>query len=322
MMDAQMVIDSYIDNIAARLPRKLRNDVGVELRTLLTEQLMAAAADRGGAPDEKLAIEVVQAFGRAEDVAARYSPHGFQIIQPEYAPAFVGLSVACVAIQWGLTLPAVFASRTTIGQWWLGWGFGAFAWVGVLVVWFGLVTWGRRRLPVDPTSLSEPWWHFLLWLPVPADWRPVDRDALERRTELGAFPLGVAFTIFFIAPAWFIRLFARAGTDTSWALYDEHFGRFLLPPLIVLMIVRLVLCATAGIKTRLRARLELIRVTLWVCYVGLLYWTVFGWNIFANPLVNALFKAWLLVFLIVNTIGILMWARRVQTRVRIPSTLV
>jgi hypothetical protein len=43
-MDAQVAIDSYINTIAAPLPRRLRNDVGVELRTLLTEQLTAAAA--------------------------------------------------------------------------------------------------------------------------------------------------------------------------------------------------------------------------------------------------------------------------------------
>src|SRR5262245_49506767 len=169
-MNAHAVIDSYINNIAARLPRKLRNDVGVELRTLLIEQLTAAAAASGSAPDEKLAIEVISRFGRPEDVAARYSPRGFEIIEPEHAPTFVKLAAACVAIQWALTLPAVFASRTTIGEWWLGWGFGAFAWVGALVIWFGLATWIRRRTPVDSAHLSRPWTHFIFWLPVAAEW--------------------------------------------------------------------------------------------------------------------------------------------------------
>jgi len=320
-MDAQVVIDSYIDNIAARLPRKLRNDVGVELRTLLIEQLTAAAADMGREPDEKLAVEVVRRFGRPEEVAARYSPRGFQIIEPEHAPAFVKLSAACVAIQWALTLPAVFASRTTIGEWWLSWGFGALAWVGMLVVWFGLATWIRRRSPVDPQDLSRPWTHFIFWLPLPADWRPVDRDAFERRAELSAFPVGVALTIFFIAPAWFLGLLTPAGTNTSWALYDEHFRHSLLPALIVLMIVRLALCAAAGINARLRARLEVVRFGLWLCFVGLLYWTVFGWDIFAGPVADALFKAWLLSFLLVNTIQIVAWTRRALTRVRVPKTL-
>lgn len=322
-MDAQVVIDSYIDNIAARLPRKVRNDVGVELRTLLIEQLTAAAAESGRTPDENLAIEVARRFGRPEDVAARYSPRGFQIIEPEHAPAFVKLSAACVAAQWALTLPAVFASRTTVGEWWLSWGFGALAWVGMLVVWFGLATWVRRRSPVDPESLSRPWTHFIFWLPLPADWRPVDREAFERRAELGALPLGVVFTIFFIAPAWFFGLFTRAGTDTSWALYDEHFRHSLLPALIVLMVVRLAMCATAaGINARVHAPREITRFGLWVCFVGLLYWTLFGWVIFANPAVDALFKAWLLVFLLVNTIQIVVWTLRAFRRVRVPKTVV
>jgi hypothetical protein len=325
-MDAQVVIDSYINTIAARLPRRLRNDVGVELRTLLTEQLAAAAAAAARSPDEKLATEVVRKFGRPEEVAARYSPRGFQIMEPEHTPVFVKLSAACVAIQWALTLPAVFASRMTFSAWWMSWGFGAFAWVGALVVWFGLVSWGRRRSPAGSESLSPPWWQFLLWLPVPgyglpADWHPVDRVAYERRVELGAFPLGGVVTIFLIAPAWFLGLLTSAGTNTSWALYDEHFRRSLLPVLIVLMVVRLALCATAGISARLRARLEGIRFGLWVCFVGLLFWTVFGWHIFANPAVDVLFKAWLVIYLLVNTIQIILRTHRALTRVRVPTTL-
>jgi hypothetical protein len=320
-MDAQVVIDSYINDIAAQLPRKLRNDVGVELRTLLTEQLTAAAAAIGRAPDEKLATEVVRSFGRPQEVAARYSPRGFQIIEPEHAPAFVKLSAACIAIQWALTLPAVFASHTTLGAWWRAWGFSAFAWVGMLVVWFGLATWIRRRSPADPESLSRPWTHHLFWLPLPADWRPADRDAFERRAELGAFPLGVALTIFFIAPAWLLGLLTPVGTDTSWALYDEHFRHSLLPALIVLMVIRLALCAAAGINARLRVHLEAIRFVLWVCFVGFLSWAVFGWHIFSRPAVDALFKAWLLVFLLVNTVQIVVWICRALMRVRIPRTL-
>src|SRR6185437_4474473 len=199
-------------------------------------------------------------------------------------------------------------------------------WVGALVVWFGLATWGRRRSTVGPESLSPPWWQFLLWLPIPgnalpAEWHPVDRAAYERRVELGAFPIGVAVTIFLIAPAWFLGLLTPGGTNTSWASYDEHFRHSLLPALIVLMVVRLALCATAGMSARLRARLEVIRFGLWVGFVCLLSWTVFGWHIFANPAVDALFKAWLLIYLLVNTIQIVLTTHRLFTQVRFPTTL-
>lgn len=319
-MDAQTVIDSYIDNIAARLPRRLRNDVGVELRTLLGEQLAAAASDEARAPDRELALDVVRRFGRPEEVAARYEPRGFQIIEPEHAPAFVMLSVGCVAIQWALTLPAVFASRITVGEWWMGWGFGAFAWVGLLVTWFGLAAWVRRRSPVGPGDLSRPWTHYLFWLPVAADWRP-DSPDIERRAEVGALPLGIVLTVFFIAPAWFLDHLTRAGTDTSWALYDENFRRALLPALLLLMATRLALCAAAAASARLRERLEVVRFTLWLCFVVLLLWTVFARDIFAHPVTDAVFKAWLLVFLLVNMIQIAVWIRRAVTRVRMPKSL-
>jgi hypothetical protein len=55
--------------------------------------------------------------------------------------------------------------------------------------------------------------------------------------------------------------------------------------------------------------------------VALLYWALFGWSIFANRLSDALFKTWLLVFLVVNTIQIIVWIRRETTRVRIPASL-
>jgi hypothetical protein len=41
-MDTQAIIEDYVNKVARKLPRKLRNDVGLELRTLLTEQLRSA----------------------------------------------------------------------------------------------------------------------------------------------------------------------------------------------------------------------------------------------------------------------------------------
>ena len=93
----------------------------------------------------------------------------------------------------------------------------------------------------------------------------------------------------------------------------------MLPVLIVLMVVRLALCAMAGVNARLRARLDLVRFALWVCFVGLLIWTVFGWTIFGSHVADALFKVWLLVYLLVNVIQIVVWSRRALTRVRFPA---
>ena len=157
-------------------------------------------------------------------------------------------------------------------------------------------------------------------MPVSTGWRPFDTEAFERRIELRALPIGVVVTVLFIAPHWFLGLFAR-GTDTSWALYDDGFRSSMLPALIALMVVRLALCGVAGFNADMRARLDGIRFALWVCFVGLLTWAVFGWAIFASHIADALFKVWLLVYLLVNVVQIVAWVRRALTRVRVPKTL-
>jgi hypothetical protein len=208
-----------------------------------------------------------------------------------------------------------------VGEWWRIWGFTAFAWVAVLMAWFGVATRIQRRWPQDPQSLWRPWLHLIFWLPIAGDWRPIDREAIERRAAVNAFPIGVVVTIFFIAPVWFLNLLTPAGTNTSWALYDADFRSQLLPVLIPLLVVRLGLFAATGISKAWRTRLETVRFVLWVSCVGLLYWTLFRWEIFAIPFVNGLFKIWLLVYLIVNTIQIGVCVRRALTRVRVPEML-
>jgi hypothetical protein len=320
-MDAQAVIDSYINSVALRLPRRLRNEIGTELRTLRMEELANAGRAAGRAPDEKLATELVRGFGRPEEVAARYSPRGFQIIEPEHASVFVALAVASVAIQWALTLPLVLAGHTTLGDWWRSWGFGAFSWVGMLVTWFGLAAWVRRRSPVDSVVSSPPWTHQLFWLPDSMAWRPFDGGASERRVELRSLPIGLAAAVFFIAPHWFIGLFTRSDTDISWALYNDDFRGSLLPAVILLMLVRLAVCAAANSSVQWRARLHWLRFCLWVIFVGLLAWAIFGWTMLTQSTSDTLFKAWLLVFLLVNVIQIALWLWRAFTRVRVPNTL-
>ncbi len=320
-MDAQAIIEDYVNKVAARLPRRLRNDIGLELRTLLTEQLRSAAQDAGGSPDGEMAMDVLRRFGRPDEVADRYAPRGFQLIEPEHAPIFVKLATLCVVIQWAVTLPLVFSARMTFGDWWLRWGFSALSWVGFLAVWFGMASWIQRRSPVDPDTSARPWTHWIFWIPFATDWRPGEPQAAERRASISAAPLGAVLTVFFSAPAWLLSHLLPAGTDTSWAVYDDDFRRWLLLPLIALMAMRLALLVAVTLNERLRAPTEAIRFGLWVCFVALSYWAVFGGHIFALAIADALFKAWLLIFLLVNTIQIAVWIRRAVTRVRIPGTL-
>ena len=320
-MDAQTVIDNYVNDVAALLARSQRNEVGFELRTLLTEELKAAADKVGRPPDEQLAIEVVQHFGQPDVVAGHYGPRGFALIEPEHAPTFVTLATIIVAAQWLITLPPVFRSTLTFWQWEQGPGLGAMSWVGLLLVWFAGASWVRRRFPVNAQTLARPPIHWLFWLPIPRAWRPVDHLANARRLAVGLIPLSTVALLFFSAPSWWLGLLLPTGTNTSWAAYDGSFHRWIFPPLLALMILRLLLLLTVVINVRLWARLEAIRVALWSCFVVLLIWVLFGWQIFANGITNALFKTWLAVFVFVNAIQLIVWMRRESLKVRAPAAL-
>jgi hypothetical protein len=314
-MDTHAIIDDYINNVAAKLPRKQRNDIGLELRSLLTEQVRSAAQTAGRSPDGELTVEVLRHFGRPDEVAARYAPRGFQLIESEYVPLALKLAAICIAMQWAVTLPLVFSARLTLGEWWLHWGFSAFAWCGVLVLWFAAASWVQRRFPVDPDTGARPAIHWLFWVPFPTAWRPGQPEAKLRRAALGAAPIGAVVTVLMIAPAWILSHLLPAGVDVSWALYDPNFRRWLLPPLIVLMTVRLLLFGAMTLHEQWRAPTETARFGLRICFVALLCWALFAWRIFANPLTELLFKAWLPFYLLVNVVQIVLWVRRAATRV-------
>jgi hypothetical protein len=317
-MEAQELIESYVDDVARRLPRKIRNDVGLELRALLGDQLKAAARAAACAPDARMAIDLVHRFGRPDDVASSYRERGFNLIEPADAPLFVRLATVCVALQWAFTLPAVFAGKTTAGTWWTGWGLGALAWPGALLLWFAAAAWVRRVSPVDPDTRRRPWTHWIFWLPMAEDWQPNAARQPGPREVKVQIALAALVTVFFAAPAWFLGMFVA---DASWAQYDGGFSRWLLAPLIGLLVARLALFIAITADARRRGPTEILRFGLWVALVGLLYWSAFGWTIFTAPSIDALFKTWLSIFLLVNTLQIVAWLRRALTRVRAPASL-
>jgi hypothetical protein len=147
----------------------------------------------------------------------------------------------------------------------------------------------------------------------------VEPEAADGAPDL-CQPSGAVLTIFFIA-----RVDPGASSagrnDHRGPLHDEPLSTLAAGTLIVLMAVRLVLLAVVALNERRRVRTETLRFGLWVCFVVLLYCAMFSGRIFTHVLTDALFKAWLLIFLLVNTIQIFVWIRRAATRVRIPKTL-
>ena len=91
-MGANDVIEMYVDDTVRLLPRRQRDDVAAELRSLLNEELRERAADSGRAADDAMALSLVQGYGRPNEVAARYQP-AWSIIDPADSKNFVRAAI-------------------------------------------------------------------------------------------------------------------------------------------------------------------------------------------------------------------------------------
>ncbi len=200
-MDPKAIIEGYVSTVVRQLPRRQRNDVGFELRSLLLEDLDGRAADNGRPADAPLAMELVTAFGRPSEVADRYRPAGFTVIRPADAPRFAWVALGGVLIQWAITLPVAlfgpapvedwaYGAGTWWGRlsvWWLSGGLGAFWWPGVLIS-FTLIA----------GAVGRPRGEVKAWTPP----RAVDRDQVNRPGLVMALGFWVVGASALIAMPW------------------------------------------------------------------------------------------------------------------------
>ena len=151
-MNANDVIESYVTDVAVQLPRKQRNDVAFELRALLQRGIAGQGRELPGASaDAAMATELVRAFGRPADVAARYRPTltdhrsrgrtGVPARRWRRPGDHLGAGLVVALRQpiesgWGILTP--------LGQWWGGVVIPSLWWPGVLVVGYGMAA--RARL--------------------------------------------------------------------------------------------------------------------------------------------------------------------------------
>ena len=70
-MDANEMIDRYVNEVGQRLPRKTRMDIEMELRSLLQDALDEQS---DGQPTPKIAAAILRDFGSPKEIAARYRP--------------------------------------------------------------------------------------------------------------------------------------------------------------------------------------------------------------------------------------------------------
>lgn len=130
-MKTHDVIESYVRDVARFLPRDKRNDVALELRELLHDELAAKAEARGVAPDRALAMELLAGFGRPAEVAARYHPRN-PLIDPEDNHNFAIWTIVGII--------AIAALKRDASS-------DVMHWIAIMFLVFAMIGWARRRQP-------------------------------------------------------------------------------------------------------------------------------------------------------------------------------
>jgi len=216
-LNSNDVIDCFVADVAALLPRKQRGDVAFELRNLLTEQLADRAEAAGRAADAAMAIDMLREFGRPEQVAGRYRVP-FDVVDPLDAESFVRASWIGMLVIWVAHLISAYGRPLADGDSvWRALGeasmqgfVGSFWWPGILVVCFGLSAATRRNKPVI------------------ADWSPRDPNRIGGgRAALVLAIVGIGCGLWLLAkPTWILDFFwdGRAAPQAYTALtYAEPF---------------------------------------------------------------------------------------------------
>ncbi|GAB4578685.1 MAG: hypothetical protein Fur0022_14210 [Anaerolineales bacterium] len=98
------LIGRYIHAVGQQLPEKMREDVQMELRSLLADSLEARVASAkavGRVADEDLIVEVLRDFGAPKEVAARYAPIQKPLIEPALTPIMNLIILLNLFFIWG-----------------------------------------------------------------------------------------------------------------------------------------------------------------------------------------------------------------------------
>jgi len=269
-MRANEVIETYINDTVRLLPRRQRDDVANELRSLLNEELHAQAQKSGRSPDESLALSLVRGFGTPNEAAARYRPP-WAIIDPADSTRFmraaiIGAGALIVLGALSRRQPSLLGTAEHLVE------IGIFAWLGLLVVAFGARSWIRRRWPTR------------------ALWEPRDRDRANRVGTAVVVPIATFFIVLYGAPTWVLDQISGGRFDTSWTVYTADFQRLRLPCFIGLMVGLLALLSFIAIQGRWRRLTRRINIGLNMALACLILSFAVDGNIFQSSLVDQIAK--------------------------------
>ncbi len=295
-MNANEVIESYVTDVAVQLPRRQRNDVAFELRALIAEGLQDKAEAAGRDIDAPMAIEFLGAFGRPAEVAARYRT-ALTIIDPADGRSFLRVTVIGMAVIWGLGLLQVFMQPDNtdgflgkLGQWFGGVLVGSLWWPGMLVAWYGMAAWSRRRSPKA------------------SNWKPRSGDLSPgSRTGMVMALIGVVIGILvLIDPRWILDFFWRGGAAPAAyeaLTYTDAFLQWQGPCVLALLVLNIPLFIAVIVSGRWSAMLGWASDALALAMSALLTWVVLDGPVLSTPIADKTAKSILVLTIAFTLIG-------------------
>lgn len=293
-MSSNDVIEAYVSEVMRRLPRKERNEIGLELRDLLNQMLAERTQD---AATDDVVLNMLREFGTPAEVAARYRPPGVVIIPAEQTRIFALLSLGGMALQWASTLPRVFDGQPLVA-WWFTWGLGAFWWPGFLAMMSLMGVFAHQLGMFKPT-----------WNPRTVDPERINRNAMA--FGLAGFAIGVALMICLpwitpLMPEPMPRIFA----------FDPTFLRERAPPVILLWLGSFVTMFVAMLKGRWSKPTRNLSTAFSLGFGALLVWWMTAGDIFLSPATDEGAKGalGLVVAIIVVDLAYRLYRRRPQMR--------
>lgn len=296
-MSSNDVIEAYVAEVMRRLPRKERNEIGFELRDLLTQMLTERAP---GEVTDDVVLNMLRDFGTPAEVAARYRPPGVVIIPAEQTKTFALLSLGGIALQWASTLPRVFDGQPLVA-WWFTWGLGAFWWPGFLAMMSLMAVFARGLGMFKPT-----------WNPRTVDPERINRNAMA--FGLAWYAIGVAFMVCLpwtaaLLPEPMPRIFA----------FDPTFLRERAPPVILLWLGGFATMFVAMLKGRWTKLTRRLSTAFALGFVVLLLWWMTAGNIFLSPATDEGAKGALGLVVLITVVALVYELYRRRPRIHAPK---
>ncbi len=294
------VLHDYVGDVVRHLSPELRDDVGFELRQLLTESLAEREATAGRAPDDGMVLEMLREFGAPAEAAARYQPPAAILLPAAQTRTFLRTSIIGIALQWAFTLPSAFRSGT-LGGWWLSAGLGALWWPGALIMGAAAGVWLRNAGVMDTR-----------WHP-----RMVDRERVDRRTTvlgLAAFAVGVTTVL---ALPWLVQLFPEPAAQMF--AFDREFLAGRAPLVLPLWAAAVLLRLQALRAGRWSAGMRQLDVAINVAFVALLTWWTVAGNVFRIPATDDGTKAVLGLVIVIIILDFVVTFIRRRPEIRTPT---